>query len=113
LLRDEHFGFRPRHSTSLQLGRLDESVNKNFDERRMTGAVFLDVENAFDTVCVIGLLCKLTILNFPSYMVNTLPSYLHRRTFQSFFNSATSTRRNMRAGVAQGGLVSPVLFSHM
>jgi retron-type reverse transcriptase len=77
----------------------------------MTGAVFLDVAKAFDTVWVKGLLYKLTILNFPSYLVKTLSSYLHSRTFQSSFNSATSTRRNMKAGVEQGGLVSPVLFS--
>jgi hypothetical protein len=110
-MRDEQFWFRPRHSTALQLGSLNERVNRNFDERRMTGAVFLDVAKAFDTVWVKGLLYKLTILNFPSYLVKTLSSYLHSRTFQSSFNSATSTRRNMRAGVAQGALVSPVLFS--
>jgi hypothetical protein len=111
LLRDVQFGFRPRHSTALQLARLVERVNKNFDERRLTGAVFLDVAKAFDTVWVKGLLYKLTILNFPAYLVKTLSSYLHHRTFQTSFKSATSTRRNMRAGVAQGGLVSPVLFS--
>jgi hypothetical protein len=77
----------------------------------MTGAVFLDVTKAFDTVWVKGLHYKLTILNFPSYLVKTLSSYLHSRTFQSSFYSATSTRRNMRVGVAQGGLVSTVLFS--
>jgi retron-type reverse transcriptase len=65
------------------------------------------VIKASDTVWVEGLLYKLTILNFPSYLVKTLPSYLHHRTFQTSFKSATSTR----AGVAQGGLVSPVLFS--
>jgi hypothetical protein len=43
LLRDEQFGFRPRHSTTLQLARLVERVNRNLDERRLTGAVFLDV----------------------------------------------------------------------
>jgi hypothetical protein len=50
LLLDEQFGFRPRHSTTLQLSRLVERVNRNFDERWLTGAVFLDVAKAFDTV---------------------------------------------------------------
>jgi hypothetical protein len=50
LLRDERFGFRPRHSTTLQLVRLVERVNRNFDERRLTGVVFLDVAKAFETV---------------------------------------------------------------
>jgi hypothetical protein len=46
-LRDEQFGFRPRHSTTLHLARLVERVNRNFDGRRLTGAVFLDVAKAF------------------------------------------------------------------
>jgi hypothetical protein len=56
LLRDEQFWFRPAHSTTLQLARLAERVNRNFDERRQTGAVFLDVAKAFDIVWVKGLL---------------------------------------------------------
>jgi hypothetical protein len=113
LLRDEQFLFRPRHSTTLQLARLVETVNRNFDERRLTGAVFLDVAKAFDTVWVKGLLYKLTVLNFPSYLVKTISSYLDSRTFQTSFQSATSTCRGMRAGVVQGGLVSPVLLACM
>jgi len=58
LLQDEEFGFRPKHSTSL------------------TGAVFLDMAKAFDTVWIDGLLYKLTLLNFPSYLVHTMSSYL-------------------------------------
>jgi hypothetical protein len=111
LLRDEQFGFRPKHSTTLQLARLVERVNRNFDERRLTGAVFLDVAKSFDTVWVKGLLFKLSVLSFPSYLVKTTSSYLDCRTFQTSFQSTTSTCRVMRAGAAQGGLVSPVLFS--
>jgi hypothetical protein len=111
LLRNEQFGFRPRHSTSLQLARLVETITRNFGEKRLTGAVFLDVVKAFDTVWIDGLLYKLTILNFPSYLVHTISSYLRGRTFEASFLSATSSRRGMRAGVAQGGLISPVLFS--
>ena len=50
LMRDEQFGFRPKHSTSLQLARLVETITRNFGEKRLTGAVFLDVANAFGTV---------------------------------------------------------------
>jgi hypothetical protein len=110
-LRDEQFRFRPRHSTTLQLTRLVDRVNRTVGERRLTGAVCLDVAKSFDTVWVKGLLYKLTILNFPSLLVKSISSYLDYRTFQTSFQSATSTCRGMRAGVAQGGLVSPVLFS--
>ena len=50
LLRGELFGFRPGLSTTLQLARLVERVKRNFDEKRLTGAVLLDVANAFDCV---------------------------------------------------------------
>jgi hypothetical protein len=51
------------------------------------------------------------ILNFPSQLVHTISSYLRKRTFEASFLTATSSRRGMRAGVAQGYLISPVLFS--
>ena len=62
LMRDEQFGFRHRHSTSLQLARLVERITRNFGEK-LTGVVFLDVAKAFDTVWIDGLLYKLTLLN--------------------------------------------------
>ena len=60
LLRNEQFGFRPKHSTTLQLTRLVERVSRNFGEKRLTGAVFLDVIKAFDTAWIEGLLYKLS-----------------------------------------------------
>jgi hypothetical protein len=69
------------------------------------------VAKALDTVWIDGLLYKLTILNFPSYLVHTISTYLRGRTFEASFLTATSSRRGMRDGAAQGGLISPVLFS--
>ena len=84
LLRDEQFGFRPGISTTLQLVRLVERVKK-FDEKQLTGAVFLDVAKTFDSVWIDGLLFKLNILEFPSYLVKIITSYLHFRTFVAAF----------------------------
>jgi hypothetical protein len=69
LLRDEQFAFRFKRSTSLLLSRLVERITRGFGERRLKDAVFLDVAKAFDTVRIDGLLYKLTILLFPSYIV--------------------------------------------
>ena len=46
LLRDEQFGFRPKLSMSLQLARL-ERITRNLGEKRLTGAIYLDVAKAF------------------------------------------------------------------
>jgi hypothetical protein len=83
----EQFGFR--HNTSLQLARLFQIITRNFDEKRLKGAVFLDVGKTFDTVWIDGLLYKLTLLNFPSYIVHTIASYLRGRTFEACFQTAT------------------------
>ena len=69
----------------MQLVRLVERITRNFGEKRLTGAVFLDLAKAFDTVWIDGLLYKLTLLNFPSYMVHTVLTYLWGRTFEASF----------------------------
>jgi hypothetical protein len=99
-MRDEQFGFRPRHSTSLQVARLVERITRNFGEKRLTGAVFLDVAKAFDTAWIDGILYIRTLLNFPSYIVHIISSYLRGRAFEASFQKATSSRRDMRPGVA-------------
>jgi hypothetical protein len=110
-MTDEQFGLRPRDRTSLQLARFVERITRNFGEKRLTGVVFLDVAKAFDTVWIDGLFYKFTLLKFPSYIVNTVSSYLRDRTFDASFQTATSFRRAMWAGVRQGGWISHVLFS--
>jgi hypothetical protein len=50
-------------------------ISVNFDERRLTDAVFLDVAKVFGTVSLKGPVYKLTIPNFPSYVVKTLSSH--------------------------------------
>ena len=43
VIRDEQFWFRPRHSTSLKVACLVERIAKNFGEKKLSGAVLLDV----------------------------------------------------------------------
>jgi hypothetical protein len=75
------------------------------DERRLTGAVFLDLGKAFDTVWVQGPLYKLTVLNFPPYLVKTVSSYLRPPNVPIVLpDSHVQT-------VAPAAVVSPVLFS--
>ena len=86
-------------------------MSRKFGKRRITGAVFLDVTKAFDSLWVNGLLYKLANLSFPSYLVRTVSLYLKGQTFEASFKSGTSTTLRMLAGVAQGRIISPVLFS--
>ena len=79
LIRDKQFGFWPKLSTTLQLARLVERVMRNFGEKRLTGTVFLNVAKTFVSVWIEGLLYKLILLEFPSYLVKNISSYLTSR----------------------------------
>jgi hypothetical protein len=65
----------------LAAGNSFERITRNFVEKRVTGALFLDVAKAFHTVWIDGLY-KVTLLNFPSHIVHTISSYLRSRTFE-------------------------------
>jgi hypothetical protein len=69
LLHDEQLGFRPKHSTSLQRVRLFETVNRDTDDKRPTGAVSLGVAKAF--------FYKEIFLDIPIYLVKTISSYMN------------------------------------
>jgi hypothetical protein len=108
LQRDEQFGFRPRHSTTLQLARLAERVNRNFDERRLTGAVFLEVGEAFDTVWVKGLLYKLTVIKSPGWIRLHCPvqsvcqqhTYIHQPRQASAVRGQNGSRSHVPQSIA-------------
>jgi hypothetical protein len=110
LLHDKQFGFRPRLTTTLQPARIVERVHRNFDERKLTGAVFCMWLKPSTPISQRPPLQDY-YPKLPCCLVKTVPSYLHCRTFQTSFQSATSTRCSIRAGVAQSELVLPVLLS--
>jgi hypothetical protein len=96
-------GLDPGISRPCSWPLLVERINRNFGEKRLTGAVFLDVAKAFDTIWSDGLLYKLTLLNLPSYIFHTIRSCFQVRMFKASYQMATPSPRGMRAGVAQGG----------
>jgi hypothetical protein len=66
LLNASRFGSHARHSTTLQCMRLTDHVTLNFNNNMSTAAVSLDIEKAFYTIWHLGLLYKLSTLQFQS-----------------------------------------------
>lgn len=109
---DEQFGFRESHSTTLQLATITDQITKNFNYNKITAMLNLDIEKAFDTVWHEGLIYKLIKINFPPHLIKIIHSYLTNRTFQVRVEKTLSTKLALRAGVPQGGLLSPSLFNY-
>lgn len=111
ILPDFQFGFRQKHSAPQQIMRVVEAATEAFNRRSYCGLVLLDVAKAFDSVWHNGLLYKLYTQGFPGTIVKLLRSYLSNRTFSVKVDNALSTRRRIYAGVPQGSVLGPVLYS--
>jgi hypothetical protein len=111
LLNASQFGFRARHSTTLQCMRLMDHVTLNFNNNMSTAAVFLDTEKFFDTTWHPGLLYTLTKLYFSTNLIKLISSFLSQRKFGVSVEGEMSTPRYMQAGVSQGSVLSPTLYN--
>jgi Reverse transcriptase (RNA-dependent DNA polymerase) len=110
-IRPEQYGFRPQHSTTLQLTNVIGEFISNANKRHKTAATLLDIKKAFDKVWHNGLTYKLLAMEVPHQLVNILRSFLISRTFYVKIDNAISNTRQIEAGVPQGSCLSPHLFA--
>lgn len=111
LVMPEQFGFRQKHNTTHQLLRLLEVVTEAFNNKTPVGAVFLDISKAYDKVPHKHLLYKLINMNFPKHLIHLLYSYLKNRKFTVKLQTSQSSDRNIEAGLQQGSILAPTLYS--
>jgi Reverse transcriptase (RNA-dependent DNA polymerase)/Endonuclease-reverse transcriptase len=110
LLQKEQFGFRKNHSTTHCLLRLTNLIQKKIKEKESTSMVLLDIEKAFDTVWLNGLIFKMIEYNFPAYIIKLVHSYITSRKFIVSLENILSDTYTCSAGVPQGSCLGPVLF---
>lgn len=107
----EQFGFVRERGTVQQVLRVTQKAAINFNKKKSTGLVMLDLEKAFDSVWHQGLLHKLLINGYPIKLVKLIASYLHQRSAYVECKSAQSPFFHIAAGVPQGSILSPHLFN--
>lgn len=110
LLPNNQFGFRKGHSTVHALLRFYEEAIMGFNDRKTTIAAFLDIEKAFDTMWVEGLIFKMINMKFPSYLTKIMLSYLKDRKFRVKLGDQLSDAVSVNDGVPQGSILGPLLF---
>lgn len=111
ILPTTQFGFRKGHSTCHQLQRIVELIERGYENKQFSTALFLDIAQAFDRVWIEGLKYKITNLQIPNYIKIILFSFLENRTFAVKIHATVSSTRNIRAGVPQGSILGPILFN--
>ena len=104
-------GFRRKDSTSHQLIRLVQEWSSALDASHLVGVVFFDFKKAFDKVCLPGLIHKLQAAGLRGQSLAWCSHFLTGRYQRVRVGNALSPPEPLRAGVPQGAILSPLLFS--
>jgi hypothetical protein len=70
----------------------------------------LDISGAFDTVNYVQLLDNLQTKQVPLWFIQMIRSFLSEQTTTLIVNNEETSPRELRAGVPQRSLLSPILF---
>ena len=82
----------------------------NIDNGYLTGAVFIDLHKAFDTVDHTRLLSKLPAYDIIGRELRWFESYLFNRKHFVAFDNIKSDVESIVCGVPQGSILGPILF---
>lgn len=111
ILPDEQFGFRQNHSTTHALLNTINGIRSSIMDGKTEVLVNLDIEKAFDTVWIKGLLHKTIMFEFPKYIIKLLHSYLSNRRFNVVVGESNSVTHTMSNGLPEGSVSGPILFT--
>ena len=107
-------GFKAKYSTTTALHNINNTIASGFNQRippPRTIAVALDMSKAFDTVNIHTLTKKLLDTQIPPILIKFIANYIKGRKAFTTYNNKTSTQRQFKTGVPQGGVLSPTLFN--
>ncbi len=109
MLSEYQFDFRSHRSTELAVTYFIDHIRKEADNGNLTGAVFIDLSKAFDTVSHCGLLNKLPNYGIQDKELDWFTDYLFLRRQIVQFSGTLSEPNPVFTGVPQGSLIGPLL----
>ena len=109
-LSQSQFGFRKGSSTQHAVTLFSDAIRQAMDTGMLTGAVFVDLSKAFDTVDHARLLSKLPIYGILNRELKWFESYLFNRNHFVSFHGVPSEVCSISCGVPQGSILGPLLF---
>lgn len=111
VIKDHQYGFRTGKSCTHQLFRVSKKIKHSLRTRQTTGILAIDLKAAFDSVWHDALVYKLIQLGCPTYICKLVQSFLEDRYFRVRVGSKLSVEKDIKAGVPQGAVWSPLLFN--
>ena len=106
LLSSNQSGFRPKHSTVTALATVTDDWLQSIDKGELTGAIFVDLQKAFDMVDHLILLSKMESMGVKGVELEWFKSYLSNRRIRTSVNNELSDEKLISSGVPQEPLLS-------
>ena len=106
-------GFRKNRSTMDHLLRLETEAHNSIKNNHYTGAVFMDLEKAYDLLWRKGLIYKLYKLGITGKFLKWTISFLKDRYCTVRIENQYSSNYLLQNGIPQGSCISPTLFCIM
>ena len=110
-LHDSQSGFKKGDGTVPQLLRLCQEWSRHVDNSAYVGILFFDLRKAFDRMWHDGLLSKLEAVGIRGSAFAWMKTFLTSRRQITTIEGCTCAPAEIGAGVPQGAILSPLLFS--
>ena len=106
----KQYGFRRKRSTIHAILDLVGHVTSAHEEGKLTGAIFLDLSKAFDTLQHNIFYDKLEYYGIRGIALDWIKSYLLKRQHVVSINNTISDTSNIEMGCPQGSIVGPLFY---
>lgn len=105
------FGFRKARSCQDNIAVLYGDIGEGLARDVSTGAVFLDIRGAFDSVVPETLFCILETFGIPPKIIKLLRAFISVRRVEGFMGGRSLGVRTAGRGLPQGSTLSPILYN--
>ena len=110
-LTKDQAGFRPGHSCAGQLLNLTQHIEDGYERNMLTGAAFVDLSAAYDTIKHRLMIRKLMDMTGDIDLCQVIRGLLSNRHIFVQLNDKKSRWRSQKNGLPQGSVLAPLLFN--
>lgn len=112
IILNNQYGFKYKHSICHAIAKFLTDANNHITDNKIVAAALIDLEKAFDSVWINGLIFKLIKYKFPRHLIQSIWSMVNGKSFVIWDGNETTEKIfHIKDGLQQGTITSPILFN--